>query len=193
MTTVHGNTIQVSSSPEGLKVENATLVQPDIYASNGVLHTVSSLLLPPNALQLTPEKYLLALNCTKFVSLLHSVDLTHLINTTESSYTILAPTDAVLSIFSGGDLPEPGSDELRRMLLYHFIPGKWGPSKLKNATLLETALHEPGLAGGRQVVPVEVSSDDKKGDKKKPVDKTIKFGGAGVLDHGNVQFEFTNA
>ncbi|PPQ62991.1 hypothetical protein CVT24_006097 [Panaeolus cyanescens] len=181
LTTLHGNKLEVSKSPEGLKVENATLVQPDIYASNGVLHTVSSLLLPPNALQLTPEKYLLALNCTKFVSLLHSVDLTHLINTTEPSYTILAPSDTVLSVFTNGDLPEPGSDELKRMLQYHFIPGKWTPDKLKNATLLETALQEPGLAGGHQVVSVEVSADDKKGDKKKPADKTIRFGGAGVL------------
>ena len=44
--------------------------------------------------------------------------------------------------------------------------------------LLETALEEEGLDGGRQVLPVDVSeafAEDKTGDKN------IRFGGAGTL------------
>ncbi|KAF8078771.1 hypothetical protein FPV67DRAFT_1558000 [Lyophyllum atratum] len=175
MTTIDGTTLQIVASSDQTTVSTARLVQPDIYASNGVLHLVDSLLVPPGALQLTPEKYLLALNCTTFVSLLHSVNLTSLINDTESKYTILAPSDDVLSVFGNAELPEKGSDELKRLLQYHFIPGRWTPEKLNDGMLLETALQEEGLAGGRQVLSVEVGSDHKL------ADKSIRFAGAGTI------------
>lgn len=174
VTTIDGTTLEIVSSSENTTVSGAKLIQSDIYASNGVLHLVDSLLVPPGTLQLTAEKYLLALNCTTFVSLLHSVDLTALINNTETKYTILAPSDDMLSIFGGAGLPEKGSEELKKLLQYHFIPGRWTPKKLEHATLLETALEEVGLGGGRQVLSVEVKSD--KGDEK-----SIRFGGAGTI------------
>ena len=165
-------------TPEGTKVKGANLVQPDIYASNGVLHLVSSLLIPPGTLKLTAEKYLLALNCTQFVSLIHSVDLTQLINDTESIYTILAPNDDILSVFGDTELPEKGSDGLKKLLQYHFIPGKWTPNKLKNGLLLETELQEPGLNYRSQVLPIEVDDSN----SKNSAEKSIRFGGAGVIN-----------
>lgn len=177
MTTVEGTKLDIVVTPELTKVRNATLIQPDIYASNGVLHLVSSLLLPPDALRLTPEKYLLALNCSKFISLIHSVNLTGLINDTDTQYTILAPRDDIFSVFDSPDVPPPGSEELKKLLQYHFIPGRWTTDKLRDGGLLETALEEPGLNGSRQVLPVEVQKDS----KKKSDDKTISFGGASVI------------
>lgn len=172
MTTIDGTDLNIVTTSEKTTISSADLVQPDIYASNGVLHVVSELLIPPGALQLTPEKYLLALNCTAFVSLLHSVNLTHLINSTETKYTILAPRDDVLNVLGDGELPDQGTEELKRILEYHFIPGKWSEKKLKDGILLETALEDVGLGGGRQVLDVEVS--DKEG-------KNIRFGGAGTI------------
>ena len=174
VTTIEGSNLDIVVTPEGVKVKDANLVQPDIYASNGVLHLVSSLLIPPGALNLTAEKYLLALNCTEFVSLIHSVDLTQLINDTESKYTILAPRDDIISVLGDADLPEKGSSELKKLLQYHFIPGRWSLNKLKNGLLLETALLEPGLRGRPQVLPIEVDSNG--------AEKSITFGGAGVID-----------
>lgn len=160
-------------------------MEPDVYASNGVLHTVSELLVPPGALQLTPEKYLLVLNCTSFVSLLHSVNLTSLINNPDTHWTILAPKDDVIDILGDDDLPAPGSDELKKMLQYHFIPGKKAPEKLKDGLLIETALKEPGLAGARQVLSVDVSET---GDEK----KSISFGGASIIgDPGTQSFHLS--
>lgn len=140
---------------------------------------MSSLLLPPNTLKLTTEKYLLALNCTKFVSLLHSAGLTNLINDTETQYTILAPRDDIFSFFKSPGFPEPGSEDLRKLLRYHFISGKWTPSNLKNGGLLRTELVEPGLNDGRQVIAVEVQSNKDK--KKSEDDRLISFGGASVI------------
>jgi solute carrier family 25 carnitine/acylcarnitine transporter 20/29 len=167
-----GSVLEIVVTPERTMVSTAELLKPDIYASNGVLHLVSSLLVN---LEITPEKYLLALNCSSFVSLLHSVGLAGLVNDTEAHYTILAPRDDVLSLFGDGDLPERGSEDLKKLLQYHFIPGTWSPKNLNDGMLLETTLVEDGLDGGRQVLNIEVSSAEKKSDK------SIKFGGVGVI------------
>lgn len=174
--TITGNRLKIATSPEKIIINDAELVHPDIYASNGVIHTVSSLLLPPSALKLTPEKYLLALKCTHFVSLLHSVDLTSLIDDPEANYTILAPADDVISLFGDSDLPEKGSDELKRALKYHFIPDKWTPDKMKHKMLLETELKEPGLNNKSQVIEIELTHDaPQSGDTK------VRFGGIGTV------------
>jgi solute carrier family 25 carnitine/acylcarnitine transporter 20/29 len=174
VTTVYGTNLEILVSPGKTTISSANLTHPDIYASNGVLHLVSSLLIPSGALRLTPEKYLLALNCTSFVSLLHSVDLTKFINDTDATYTILAPRDDVLRIHSDEGLPKKGTEALKRLLQYHFIPGIWTLNKLRHGMLLETALKEVGLDGGRQVLEIEVHEDKKK-------TKSVSFGGAGVI------------
>ena len=184
VTTVYGKKLKIKYSKEtkNFTVSNSTLMEPDIYASNGVIHTVDAMLMPPDAIQITPEKYLLVLNCTSFVSLLHSVNLTSLINDTNTHWTILAPKDDVIALFEGdgGELPPPGSEELKKMLQYHFIPGKKTKEKLVDRLLLETALEEEGLDGGRQVVAVDVSEAHGK-EKDKSGDKSIRFGGAGTI------------
>ncbi|EMD42143.1 hypothetical protein CERSUDRAFT_147722 [Gelatoporia subvermispora B] len=188
-TTIAGPKLEVikSSEDHSIKVASATVVEPDIYATNGVLHTVDSLLFPPESLQLTPEKYLLVLNCTSFISLLHSVNLTGLVNDTEAQYTILAPRDDVIELFGDDDLPERGSEELRKLLQYHFIPGRWTAKKLKNGMLLETALEEPGLGGGRQVLDIEVTDENKKAGKT----RAVRFGGAGIIGEPEVEVDNT--
>ncbi|THH34154.1 hypothetical protein EUX98_g173 [Antrodiella citrinella] len=177
VTTVEGATLEISITPDNkTTVSGAELVEADMYASNGVLHTVSSLLVPEGTLRLTPEKSLLVFNCTQFVTLLHSVNLTSLINDTDAQWTILAPTDDVIALFDD-NLPEKGTADLKKMLQYHFLPGKQTQKKLKNGMLLETALEEPGLAGGKQVLSVEVNKPKEKGENS-----TFRFGGAGILD-----------
>ena len=180
MTTIEGRKIHITQSEDGKKtnISSAELIERDIYASNGVIHTISSLLVPPDALRITPEKYLLALNCSSFVDLIHSVGLTSLINDTETHWTILAPQDDVISMFDNGELPPRGSTELKKMLQYHFIPGKKAPKKLFKGMLLETDLKESGLGGGRQVLSVDVHGDGPKDSKK---DKSVGFGGASTI------------
>lgn len=196
VTTVHGRKLKIkySDKTKNFTVSESTLVEQDVYASNGVIHTVDSLLVPPGTIQLTPEKYLLVLNCTSFVSLLHSVNLTSFINDTETDWTILAPKDDVIALFQGdgSELPAPGSEELKRLLQYHFIPGKKRPEKLVDRVLLETALEEEGLDGGRQVVSVDVSESHGK-DKGKSSDRNIRFGGAGAIGEPGKFYAFSFA
>ena len=180
MTTLDGSLLEILPVDNTkYTVSGADLTEPDIYASNGVIHAVSSLLVPEGALRLTPEKYLLTLNCSTFVSMLHSVRLESLVNDTEAEWTILAPSDDVMNLFGDdGSMPGNGTEELKRTLQYHFLPGKWGLDKLKDGMLLETALAEDGLSGDRQVLAVEVSGHDAKVDAKS---KSVRFGGAGTI------------
>jgi solute carrier family 25 carnitine/acylcarnitine transporter 20/29 len=173
--TLGGQHLKLALKDGKTTVSGAELVQPDVYAANGVLHTVGELLLPPGALDITPEKFLLTLNCTAFVSLLHSVSLEHLVNDTAAHVTILAPRDDVITLYgSGEDLPPPGSDALRNMLQYHFLPGRWVPSELRDGMLVQTALREDGLGGDQQVLDVAVTP-------KADNDLRIRFGGASVV------------
>jgi len=171
-----GTTVEIATSQGHTTVSAGSLIHQDIYAANGVLHLVSSLLIPEGALEITPEKYLLAFNCTTFVSLLHSVNFTDIIHDTKTKYTILAPNDDVFSIFGNDPLPEKGTSELRKALQYHFIPGHWPAKKLHDRMLLETELKEEGLSDGRQVLAVDVSGDDGGN-----IDASIGFDGANVI------------
>jgi solute carrier family 25 (mitochondrial carnitine/acylcarnitine transporter), member 20/29 len=174
VTTVNGNKLLITTkSSNETKIANATVLRPDLYASNGVVHLVSSLLIPPGAFQLTPEKYLVALNCTYFVSLLRSESLSSLVNSTNAAYTILAPRDDIFALSGNGSLPDKGSDELKKLLKYHFLPGRLMPKKLSDGMLVETALDEPGLNGKAQVLHVGVTD---KGNNRE-----LTFGDASVI------------
>lgn len=44
--TVNGESVAISIDGETAKVDEATVVQPDVFASNGVIHVIDSVLLP---------------------------------------------------------------------------------------------------------------------------------------------------
>ena len=195
----------------------------------GVLHTVPSLLLPSGSLSLTAEKYLIALNCTEFVSMLRSVNLSHyvhvpsnqqdpeiepnplphlstqlpLVSSTrlradeEKGYTILALKDSILSsplltqsLYSYSSFPSPGSNELKQLLSYHILPGKWTPQELTDGMLVGTELRTKELKDDRQRLLVSVQDEEggegegwekmkgKKGEEKESV---IGWGNANTI------------
>ncbi len=45
--TVEGSDLDVVADQGGVTVNNATVIQPDVVASNGVIHVIDSVLLPP--------------------------------------------------------------------------------------------------------------------------------------------------
>lgn len=188
-----GSSVAVSRAEDGGIALNgsSTILSGNILASNGVLHVISSLLLPYGSLALTPEKYLLALNATKFVSLFRENGLPHLLQsspyneTNNGSYTILAASDDILdrmlaSPFSA--LPPAGSRELSETLQYHVLQGKYTPEDLRNGQLVRTMLTPPELARQPQRLAVSVSHG--KGDKEteaKHKEMEIAFGDARVI------------
>ncbi|KAM0750330.1 FAS1 domain-containing protein [Meredithblackwellia eburnea MCA 4105] len=190
--TLFGSPLHISTGPNGVNVNGTAIETTDILAKNGVIHLVPNLLLPSGSLSLTAEKYLIALNATKFVSLLRSVNLSSLVQIPSGepsvflnkdqvdppkSYTILALTDNVIessmlrpsaylnqlkpeSDFGSPELvkglPAPGSKELKDILQYHIVAGKWVPANLEDGMLLGTELRGDNLKGARQKVQVSV-------------------------------------
>lgn len=48
MTTVEGSSVKISLS-DGVKVNDAKVTQADIEASNGVIHVIDKVILPPQS------------------------------------------------------------------------------------------------------------------------------------------------
>ncbi|KAF8338034.1 uncharacterized protein EI90DRAFT_2991353 [Cantharellus anzutake] len=174
-TTVDGEELKIGYSADGtVQIGQSTVVQDDIYAANGVLHIISSLLVKPDTFQINAEKYLLTLNATSFVSLLRTANLSHYVDDEHDAenWTILAPRDDDM-IWSNP--PE----NLSKVLKYHFIPGKTLPGELVDGSLLGSELREKGLQGGRQRIPVSVSS--KGGTVSKDANGEVSFSDARVV------------
>lgn len=209
VTTASGETLDVEINMDGtLKANGTSTEQADIFASNGelqvlctlmpgVIHIVPSLLIPPKfALLNTAERVLLSLNATRFVSLLRTANLssTYVGNPHDSEsdtpYTILAPTDDVLEMRERkgwhvpGILsldPVPGNTPLQDLMKFHILPGRIDPDDVENHMLLETELKLDLLKGARQRLPVHVSSVAGVGVGRHVNEGELRFGGATVL------------
>ena len=171
------NPLDIRMQSGKMNINGTAVTTPDIFASNGVVHIVDDLLLPDNFKLLnSPEKLLLSLNATRFVSLLRLANLseTYTARHSDRSYTFLAPTDDVLDrmekwetrhwdIVAGvaerSAVSAPDAhilDALKEQILYHILPGKLMVRNLTDGALLETELLASGLAGGRQRIKVDV-------------------------------------
>lgn len=184
---IDGDSLGVQVKGGNMDVNGTHVTTLDIFASNGVVHIIDDLLLPHDFKLLnSPEKQLLSLNATRFVSLLRMANLSETYTARHSAqpYTILAPTDDVLERMGRWDKPIWGSlldvplasgspavldkhfaDVLRQQLLYHILPQKLSLKDLKDGMLLETELAPDGLGGRRQRIKVDVGPHKDNGDK----------------------------
>ncbi|KAJ9118158.1 hypothetical protein QFC22_004062 [Naganishia vaughanmartiniae] len=173
--------LEVQMKNGELAVNATTVAKADIFASNGVVHIVDRLLLPKEFTLLnSPEKLLLSLNATRFVSLLRMANLseTYTAKHPDRPYTFLAPTDDVLERM---DRWGQGSwlrkweatshhrtntaavdEQLINVLRYHILPGKLSLKDLKDGLLLETELQTERLGGHRQRIKVDVGARKEK-------------------------------
>lgn len=124
------------------------------------------------------------MNCSRFIGLLHSSNLSHLLQQTEDPYTILAPMDDILGTgadrWSSPSLPREGSHEMTDLLRYHLIAGHWDHESLKDRMLLDSELKTSMLKGAKQKIPVSVTVDPHAQALGRS-DVTIGFGAANVL------------
>ena len=158
----------------------------------GVIHTVPSLLLPSGSLSLTAEKYLIALNCYRFVDLLRSVNLSHYVQLPSgepsfsgtAAYTILAPRDDAFEFDEWTNLPPKGSEALKEILEYHIVAGRWLNKDLTDGMLIGTELRGDDRKGKRQMLEVNVA--DYGGGKTKPAFfSMLGIGTQAKKDHGS--------
>ncbi|MCO5576603.1 hypothetical protein L7F22_030417 [Adiantum nelumboides] len=76
LTTIFGGQVRIESEPDGkILVAKGKVIGEDLLTENGVVHVIDCLLLPYGDLGLSVEKTLLALNASRFVSLMRTAGL----------------------------------------------------------------------------------------------------------------------
>lgn len=122
-TTVNGQPVVVSVQDGNVFINDAQVVITDVQASNGVIHVIDSVILPPaqNIAEVLQAD-------GRFSTLLTAVDAADLVETLSDGgpFTLFAPTDrAFLRLPAGtvqallGDIPQ-----LTDILLYHVVEGR---------------------------------------------------------------------
>mgnify|MGYP000980423329 CR=1 FL=1 len=118
--TLQGAAVQVRTTA-GVKIDNATVVAADVEASNGIIHVVDSVLLPP------PSILELAIANPDFSTLVAAVKAAGLVETLQAAgpYTLFAPNNAAFDKLPPGTLQTllENPVRLRHILLYHINHG----------------------------------------------------------------------
>ena len=146
-TTVQGEDVQITVDGDSVMVDAATVVTTDIEASNGVIHVIDSVLLPPSVQEMLADGETAAeedmdedmsgdaMNIVEtaeaagdFSTLLTAVEAAGLTETlaTGGPFTVFAPTDEAFAAIDedtlNGLLADP--EALSEVLLYHVVEGE---------------------------------------------------------------------
>ncbi|MGB9623413.1 MAG: fasciclin domain-containing protein [Phycisphaerae bacterium] len=110
----------VTASPT--RVDNAAITKADILASNGVIHVIDAVMLPKDDIVDVARK------AGSFNTLLAAIEAAGLTDTLrgEGPFTVFAPTDEAFARLPAGTVEGLLKDvaKLKRILLYHVVPGK---------------------------------------------------------------------
>jgi len=117
--TAGGYSIEINTD-NGARINTASVIQADVIATNGIIHVIDEVLLPPSedivdkAISFTPGE---------FNTLVSAVVQADLVNTlkSEGPFTVFAPTDAAFEKL-GVDLATLSKENLTNILLYHVVP-----------------------------------------------------------------------
>ena len=134
---VQGDTIEVKAADGKVTVDGAAVTAVDVKATNGVIHVIDQVILPPMeeakpepAAPATNNLVDVASNTGGFDTLLAAAKAAGLVDTLtgEGPYTVFAPTDdafAKLGDATIQDLLKPENKEkLTAILTYHVVKGK---------------------------------------------------------------------
>lgn len=92
--------------------DRASVTIPDLSASNGVIHVIDKVLLPPTVVDIAIANS----NFTTLVDAVVAEGLAGTLSSTSANYTVFAPTNAAFAAL-GGNLPA----DLSPILLYHVL------------------------------------------------------------------------
>lgn len=137
VSTANGDTVAISLDGDRLLINQSEVIIADVNASNGIIHAIDTVLIPPAGMSTdTPPETVAesgtlldvakaAGNFTTLVAALEATGLDGAIGHSGDLYTVFAPTDAAFAQL-GQDtinalLADPAT--LRNILLYHVIPG----------------------------------------------------------------------
>ncbi|MDR9388209.1 MAG: fasciclin domain-containing protein [Balneolaceae bacterium] len=129
--TVEGSEATINIVDGMAKVDGATVAIADIEASNGVVHVIDQVILPPSIKEALAKDIVdLAVETEELSTLVTAVQAADLVETLKSDgpFTVFAPTSEAFNALPEGVLemllqPE-NKDKLTAVLAYHVVPAK---------------------------------------------------------------------
>ncbi|XP_042217729.1 transforming growth factor-beta-induced protein ig-h3-like isoform X2 [Homarus americanus] len=140
LNTLEGRSLPVSCSASlTLTVGRATITTADVITSNGVLHYIDRVLIPPMALSLMQVAR--RAGATRFVQLVRKVGLFKDL-VSFGPYTVFAPSNQALRALNRSVLRDRAT--LKKVVLYHITKGAQASYNLKDNQVLPSRL--PGAS-----------------------------------------------
>lgn len=147
--TVEGSDLPIMVKDGKVMVGNATVITTDIMTSNGIIHVVDSVIMPPER----PNIVELAIGSGVTNTLVEAVKAAGLVETLsgDGPFTVFAPTDEAFAKLPEGTLEALLADKekLTQILLYHVVSGIYTSDRVVEMMTL------PSLQG--QEIKVTVS------------------------------------
>jgi len=125
-TTLQGSDVTVSVTGATVKINDATVTMTDVLASNGVIHVIDTVLIPPAPKDIVDT----AVAAGTFTKLVAAVQAADLVTTLKGAgpFTVFAPTDAAFAKLPAGTLDTllapANKAKLQAVLSYHVVAGK---------------------------------------------------------------------
>jgi uncharacterized surface protein with fasciclin (FAS1) repeats len=124
----NGDSVALSLSGSDLLVNFSTVITTDIEASNGIVHLIDTVLLPPAPTDASTTDIIATAQAVGgFTSLLAALDATMLTETLqdpEAKFTVFAPTDDAIAALGTLEELTADLDALTTILLSHVLEGE---------------------------------------------------------------------
>jgi transforming growth factor-beta-induced protein len=150
--TVQGEEITIKVEGGTVMINDAKVTMPDVMASNGVIHVIDTVILPPSVKEAmaAPAKDIVdtAVDAGSFSTLAAALTAADLVDTLkgEGPFTVFAPTDEAFAKLDKAmldDLLKPeNKDKLVAILTYHVVPGKVTAADVVKLTSAKTVQGE---------------------------------------------------
>ena len=131
--TVQGEDVTINTANGMVNINDATVTKADIMASNGVIHVIDTVILPPSMTAQAPAPMATAdivdtaVAAGQFKTLATALKAAGLVDTLKGPgpFTVFAPTDAAFAKLPAGTLESllANPDQLRTVLTYHVVAG----------------------------------------------------------------------
>jgi uncharacterized surface protein with fasciclin (FAS1) repeats len=151
--TLEGSSVLIKVNKGGVFVNQAKVTTPDVMASNGVIHVINKVLIPPKNIVATAKA------AGKFTTLTALLKKSGLAGTLakKGPFTVFAPTDAAFAKVPKATLAALAKNKakLRAVLLYHVVKGQVTAAeatKLRSAKTLQGKSLKIRVKGGKVIV-----------------------------------------
>nr|MDJ0842094.1 fasciclin domain-containing protein [Acidobacteriota bacterium] len=138
-TTLQGDDVTITVTDAGVMINDSNVITTDVIASNGVIHVIDAVLLPPEEPQDIVDTAIAAGSFNTLVAAVQAAGLEDALRG-DGPLTVFAPTDDAFAALPEGTLEAllADPDALAEVLLYHVVAGQVLAADVVNLTSATT-------------------------------------------------------